>query len=125
MTIEVKPMQNLLFFNYDLLQERLESNISLEEQYVRAYIAYRAGNGIPGKQCFASIETIAKDLGYSKNTARKHIRFLVAAKHIIELGYRSEYGTKQYTLNQDFDEWVKITADPKRSDLSMSRLKLV
>lgn len=123
MTTKSQPMANLLFFNYDLLQERMNSDISLEEQYVRAYIAYRAGNGIPGKSCFASIETISKDLGYSKNTARKHIRFLVAAKHIIELGYRSEYGTKQYTLNQNYDDWIQITKNFRNAYNNIESIK--
>lgn len=123
MTTKSQPMANLLFFNYDLLLERINSDISLEEQYVRAYIAYRAGNGIPGKSCFASIETISKDLGYSKNTARKHIRFLVAAKHIIELGYRSEYGTKQYTLNQNYDDWIQITKNFRNAYNNIESIK--
>ena len=111
MTTEVKPMQNLLFFNYDLLQERMESNISLEEQYVRAYIAYRAGNGIPGKTCFASVQTISKDLGLTPNTTRKYLKILKAARHIVELSHRSEYGTKIYVMNQNHDDWMPITKE--------------
>lgn len=123
MTTKSQPMANLLFFNYDLLQERINSDISLEEQYVRAYIAYRAGNGIPGRQCFASVETISKDLGLSENTTRKYIKILKAAKHIIELPIRSKYGTKQYVMNNNHNDWTSITSDFRNAFKNIEGIK--